>query len=128
MDYLGLAGLSVPILGLAAPLLVTWMVLRHRRQRTERVHLTVLALADKGMPVPAALLEPEGSRRSAYQTPFTLIGAGVGLAACGALLGGDLMRFGSPLGLLPICIGLAQLIAVRLDRNDTRRHAEPPLV
>jgi Domain of unknown function (DUF6249) len=116
-----LAGLLIPILGILAPVAIVFLVLQHRAQMREKTLETAKHFADKGMPIPRELLEPPGPPGETANWRFraiSLIGAGVGLALLFWSL--DLL-FLSGIGGLLICVGVAQLIAWRLDRNDAKR-------
>jgi Domain of unknown function (DUF6249) len=114
-----LAGLMVPLAGIAFPIIVIIVVLQFRERHRKQLYDTVRHYADRGMPVPRELIEP--SRRSALFTPrycaFTLIGLGLGLALMfwsmdlAALMG---------IGGLLVCVGVAQLVALALDARDAR--------
>jgi Domain of unknown function (DUF6249) len=117
-----LAGLLIPLAGIAFPLAVLVVVLQFRERQRKQLYDTVKHYADRGMPVPRELLEPP--RRSALNTPrygaFTLIGLGVGLALMfWSLELASLMGIG---GLL-VCVGVAQLIALALDARDAQKNS-----
>jgi hypothetical protein len=116
-----LAGLLIPILGIIAPVVIVFVVLQHRAQMREKMLETAKYFADKGMPIPRELLDPPSPLGQAANWRFraiTLIGAGVGLALLFWLL--DVL-FLTGIGGLLVCVGVAQLIAWRLDHNDAKR-------
>jgi Domain of unknown function (DUF6249) len=122
-----IAGLLIPLAGIALPLAVLVVVLQFRERQRKQLYDTVKHYADRGMPVPRELLDPP--RRSSLNTPrygaFTVIGLGLGLALMfWALELPSLVGIG---GLL-VCVGVAQLIALALDARDAQRHsaALPP--
>jgi Flp pilus assembly protein TadB len=103
------------------PVVIVFVVLHFRQRQREQLYETVKHFADRGMPVPRELLDPPRQPRSAVTPRFyaiTLIGAGAGLALMFWSL--DLL-FLLGIGGLVACIGIAQLIAWRLDRNDEER-------
>ncbi|HEX7439666.1 MAG TPA: hypothetical protein VF319_06160, partial [Caldimonas sp.] len=53
--------LLVPIFSVLMPVLVVLVVMHYRHQRTIKLHETVKYLADRGMPVPRELLDPQAS-------------------------------------------------------------------
>jgi Domain of unknown function (DUF6249) len=122
-----LAGLLIPLAGIAFPLAVLVVVLQFRERQRKQLYDTVKHYADRGMPVPRELLDPP--RRSSLNTPrygaFTLIGLGLGLALMFWAL--ELSSLAGIGGLL-VCVGAAQLIALALDARDAHRHsaALPP--
>ncbi len=115
-----LAALLIPLAGIALPVIIIIVVLHFRQQQREKLYETVKHFADRGMPVPRELLDPPRARQddifgSARFRAITLIGTGVGLALMFWLLE---LAFLTGIGALLVCIGVAQLIAVRLDRRD----------
>jgi hypothetical protein len=115
--------LLIPVVAILMPIAIVVIVLAFARQAQERRHQTVMHLLEKGLPVPPELLQ--GSVRR-YGSPrmraLTLIGLGVGL--CGflyVLLG---QRSGIwAAGLIPLAIGLAQLVALKFEPPQP----EPPV-
>jgi hypothetical protein len=125
-----LAGLLIPLAGIAVPVVMVILVLRHRSRMREQLYETVKHFADRGMPVPRELLDPPAPRSMATVRFYalTLIGAGVGVALMFWSL--DLVSLIGIGGLL-VCVGIAQLIAWRLDRRDEHNpqasnDADPP--
>jgi hypothetical protein len=115
-----LAGLLIPLTGIVFPIIVLYVVLQSRERQRQQLYDTVKHYADRGMPVPRELLDPP--QRAQLNTPrygaFTAIGLGVGLALM--FLTMDLESLVGIGGLL-VCIGVAQLIALRLDARDAQR-------
>ena len=117
-----MGGQLIPILGILAsivlPIAIVAIVMQSRQRQRAALFDTVKHLADRGLPVPPELLNPP--RGGTAQTgprfrAITLIGVGIGLALMFWLLNLEfLMGIGALLG----CIGIAQLIAVRLDSAD----------
>ena len=115
-----LAGLLIPLAGIAVPVIIVIAVLHFRQRQRDKLYETVKHFADRGMPVPRELLDPpRPPQAEAFGSPrfraITLIGAGVGLALMFWSL--DLAYLMGIGGLL-VCIGAAQWIAVRMDRSD----------
>jgi hypothetical protein len=125
-----LAGLAIPLAGIAFPVFVIWLVLHFRERQRQQLYDTVKHYADRGMPVPRELLEPPAPSRRAINAPryaaFTLLGVGVGVM----LMFWSLELPGLiGIGGLVVCIGVAQLMALALDRRDEAREAaakQPP--
>ena len=118
-----LAGLLIPIVAILLPVLVVALVLHFKQRQRETLYETVKHFADRGMPVPRELLDPpQPAGQSVLGTPrsraFTLIGTGIGL---GLLFWFLELKFLIGIGGLLICIGLAQLFALKLDANDAKR-------
>ena len=116
-----LVALLIPLAGIALPVIIILVVLHYRQQQRERLYETVKHFADRGMPVPRELFDPPrpGWQRdmlgSARFRALTLIGTGVGVALMFWILD---LAFLTGIGALLVCIGVAQWIAVRLDRGD----------
>jgi Domain of unknown function (DUF6249) len=124
-----LVALLIPLAGIALPVLVIWLVLHFRERQRQQLYETARHYADRGMPVPRELLDPPTRSRRMANAPrfaaFTLIGVGVGIALMFWSL--DLPSL-IGIGGLVLCIGVAQLVAVVLDRRDEAREksATPP--
>jgi Domain of unknown function (DUF6249) len=118
-----LAGLLIPIIGIAAPVVIVFLVLQHRARGRDKLYDTVKHFADRGMPVPRELLEPPTPKPAATWRFYalTLIGAGIGVALLFWSL--ELVELAGIGGLL-VCVGIAQLIGFWLDRRDATSSAE----
>ena len=111
-----LAGMMVGVVGMLLPIAIIAVVLHFRQRRTQQLHDTVKHLADRGQPVPPELFEPPDGKRppeSAQFKAITLIGVGVGLGVMFYLLN---LKFLVGIGALLLCIGIAQLIALRIEK------------
>ena len=123
-----LTGLLIPIMGILLPVFIVGLVLHFKQRQREALYETVKHFADRGMPVPRELLDPpQSAGASVLGTPrfraITLIGVGVGLALMFWSLN---LEFLIGIGGLLVCIGLAQLFALRLDANEARRKPQDP--
>lgn len=100
--------------GVGLPALVVYLVLHYRFRQQELLHATVQRMAENGLPIPPALLDPP--RRPPRQSPqfnaITTLGVAVGLVLMFLML--DLRPLVG-VGVLVGCIGIAQLIALRLE-------------
>jgi hypothetical protein len=115
-------GLLIPVCAILMPLGVVIVALNFAWKYQERKHKTIVDLLEKGLPVPRELLRSPQRNGSALMRALTLVG--VGLGTCGFL--GAMFRFEHGLwaaGLIPLAIGVAQLIAIRLEPP---RPPEPP--
>jgi hypothetical protein len=126
MDYLYKLlspDLLVPIVAILMPIAIVVIVLAFARQAQERRHQTVVHLLEKGLPVPPELLRGPARRYgSPLMRALTLVGVGVGL--CGFLVVLLGMRSGVwAAGLIPLAIGVAQLIALKIEPP----RPEPPV-
>lgn len=114
--------LLIPIVAILMPIAVVALIALfvHRMQADK--HATIVNLLEKGLPVPRELLSPQRREGSPLMRALTLIGVGVGVSAfLGAMFGLDHGLWAS--GLIPLAIGVAQLVAIRLER----RRPESPL-
>jgi hypothetical protein len=111
-----LAGMAVGVISMLIPIAIVFVVLHFRHRRTQALYETVTQLSERGLPVPPDLLDPPAPRKSA-ETPLfraiTLIGVGVGLALMFYFLN---LRHLAGIGALLLCIGIAQIIALRIER------------
>jgi|SRR5688572_17544694 len=115
----------VAITGMVAvfgmPLLLVAIVLLYKHRQLRMTHDTILRLAEKGMPVPPELLQPPLRRQSGLRGGLILIGLGLGLSLFFLLAG----QPGWAIGFIPGLMGLALLIAWRIEQKSQDR-AEPP--
>jgi hypothetical protein len=109
-----LGGVMVAVTGILLPAVLLWLVLAHRARRHQRLMDTVRHYADRGLPLPRELLAPPPGPRwvSPRFIAMSLLGAGVGVAIMFWAM--DLV-FLCGIGALLGCVGLAQLIALKLD-------------
>ena len=118
--------LFIPLVVMAAPVLVVVILLRYRHQRTQARYRTLLQLADKGVALPPQLLVEPDLAYSERRRALVLIGAGLGLMAMFLSLPGQLDNGLSAhslwgLGLLPLMIGLGYLASWWLNRREQPR-------
>jgi hypothetical protein len=115
-------GLLVPLFAIALPIIIVAIVMYSRNVRSRQRHETIGRLIEKGLPVPPELL---GSQHDVFATispkvsplrsAFTLMGLGVGLIIFFVAEGGD--NWG--IGAIPLSIGLAQLLAWKLEKPQS---------
>jgi Domain of unknown function (DUF6249) len=114
-----IAGLLIPLAGIAFPVAVIWLVLHFRERQRQQLYETVKHYADRGMPVPRELLDPPKPAQRPGNAPrfiaFTLIGVGIGI---GLMFWNLELPNLVGIGGLVVCIGVAQLVALALDRRD----------
>jgi hypothetical protein len=104
------------------PLLLVAIVLLYKHRQLRMTHDTILKLAERGVAVPPELLRPPRRRNSGLRGGLVLIGLGIGLSLFFLLAGTPAW----PIGLIPGLMGVALLIAWRVESNS-RDKAEPPL-
>jgi len=115
-------GLLIPVCAILMPLGVVIVGLNFAWKYQERKHKTIVDLLEKGLPVPRELLRAPQRNGSALMRALTLLGVGVGTCGfLGAMFGLEHGLWAA--GLIPLCIGVAQLIALRLEPP---RPPEPP--
>ena len=106
--------LLIPVCGILMPLAVIVFALNYAYKYQERKHKTIVDLLEKGLPVPRELLRPQQRQGSPLMRALTLVGLGVGVSAfLGAMFRLDRGLWAC--GLIPLCIGIAQLIALKLE-------------
>jgi Domain of unknown function (DUF6249) len=123
-----LAGMFVGIIGILLPVAIIWVVFHYRQRKTDALYATVKHLADKGQPIPPELLDPprEVQERSG-DTPLvralTTLGAGIGLGLMFWIMN---IKFLIGIGVLVACIGLAQLLALAIERRKAAGSTSMP--
>jgi hypothetical protein len=106
--------LLIPVCAILMPLGITVIALNFAYKYQERKHKTVVDLLEKGLPVPRELLRSPRRAGSALMRALTLVGVGVGTSAfLGAMFHFDHGLWAA--GLIPLAIGVAQLIALKLE-------------
>ena len=106
--------LLIPVCGILMPLGIAALALNFAFKYQERKHKTVVDLLEKGLPVPRELLRSARREGSALMRALTLVGIGVGTSAfLGAMFHFDHGLWAA--GLIPLAIGVAQLIALKLE-------------
>ena len=111
------------LLGMLMPVAIVLIVLNFAHKYQERKHRTVVDLLEKGLPVPRELLRSGRREGSALMRALTLVGMGIGVSAfLGAMFHLDHGLWA--IGLIPLSIGVFQLIALKLEPQ--RPEAVPP--
>jgi hypothetical protein len=106
--------LLIPVCGMLMPLGIVVIALNFAWKTQERKHKTIVDLLEKGLPVPRELLRSPRREGSALMRALTLVGVGIGTCAfLGAMFGLEHGLWAS--GLIPLAIGVAQLIALKLE-------------
>ena len=113
--------LLIPLCGMLMPLGIVVVALNFAYRYQERKHKTIVDLLEKGLPVPRELLRSSRREGSALMRALTLVGVGVGTSAfLGAMFQLDHGLWAA--GLIPLAIGVAQLIALKIEPQPP----EPP--
>jgi len=116
--------LIIPLCGMLMPLFIVVAALNFLWRYQERKHKTIVDLLEKGLPVPRELLRASRREGSALMRALTLVGVGVGTSAfLGAMFQLDHGLWAA--GLIPLSIGVAQLIALKIEPQRPEA-AEPP--
>ena len=106
--------LLIPVCAILMPLGIAALALNYAFKYQERKHKTVVDLLEKGLPVPRELLRAPQRAGSPLMRALTLVGIGVGTSAfLGAMFHLDHGLWAA--GLIPLAIGVAQLIALKLE-------------
>jgi hypothetical protein len=115
-------GLLIPVCAILMPLGVVIAGLNFAWKYQERKHKTIVDLLEKGLPVPRELLRAPQRNGSPLMRALTFVGIGLGTCGfLGAMFGLEHGLWAS--GLIPLFIGIAQLIALKLEPP---RPPEPP--
>ena len=103
-----------------APVLIVALIMYFGFSKNRAMHRTVRMLAEKGQPIPAALLAPPTPavrQRSDMRRGIVLVMVGVGIMVCfGAW--NDWEGGAWALGVIPFVIGLGYLLVWKLERGN----------
>jgi hypothetical protein len=118
--------LLIPLVVMAAPVLIVLMVMRYRYQQTQARYRTLLQLAEKGVELPTQLLVEPQIAYSERRRALVLISGGIGvmltlLSVPGQLDNGHSVRELWGLGLLPLMTGFGYLASWWLNRRGAER-------
>lgn len=111
---------------MTTPIIILMIFLRYRTRHAQERYRTLLALADKGVELPAGLLAEAQDHDADRRRALVLIGGGIGVMAMCAALPFE-MHDGSRIaslwgiGLLPLMTGLGYLANWWLHRRDEMR-------
>jgi len=118
--------LFIPFAVLSAPILIVLIALRYRYLQTQMRFRALIDLAEKGVELPAELLQEPRAAYSERRRALILISTGLGIMAMFVALPGELGN-GERLaglwgiGLLPLMIGLGYLASWWLNRGGDMR-------
>ena len=117
----------IPLIVLAAPVLIILITLRYRDRQTQARYRTLLQLADKGVELPPQLLVESQGGDVERRRALVLIGGGLGVMAMFLAMPGPLDGNGMHvsqlwgLGLLPLMTGLGYLASWWFNRRESAR-------
>jgi Domain of unknown function (DUF6249) len=111
----GLVAVLAVVLVFGTPVIIVIAILVHKARRTQRIHQTVVALAEKGLPIPPDLFvdKPAADNTSPLHKAVILIGTGAGLTIFFLSLPDRHTPWG--VGMIPLLIGLGYLIVWKLE-------------
>jgi NADH:ubiquinone oxidoreductase subunit K len=120
------AMMPMMLIGTLAPLVfvigLVLVVLVYRYRRERQLHETITRLVEKGLPVPKELFPIRSAPKWRLFGALTLIGLGVGLIIYFCTqpqvhVGAQILDFNDwGIGAIPLAIGLAQLLAWKLEQ------------
>ena len=114
--------LLIPVVVMAAPVLIVLTVLRYRYRQTQARYQALMQLADKGVELPPQLLVEPQIAYSERRRALVLISSGLGLMVTLLVLPGEfdhgrrVSEFWG-LGLLPLMTGLGYLASWWLNHD-----------
>ena len=117
----------IPLIVLAAPVLIILITLGYRDRQTQARYRTLLQLADKGVELPPLLLVESQPGDVERRRALVLIGGGLGVMAMFLTLPGEFNGNGTHvsqlwgLGLLPLMTGLGYLASWWFNRRESAR-------
>jgi hypothetical protein len=104
------------------PVILVAIILWFKHRKLKMTHETIARLAEKGLPVPPELLEPPArASNAALRGGLVLVGLGIALAVFFATTRGPWS-----IGLIPGLMGVALLIAWRIESRQGDRGSQPP--
>ena len=109
------------ILVFGTPVIIVIAILMHRARRTQRIHETVLRLAEKGLPIPPDLFvdKPPEDMRSSLHKGVVLIAVGLGLTIFFLTLPERNVPWG--VGMIPLLIGVGYMIVWWLENRKENK-------
>jgi len=111
-----------------SPVLIVALIMYFGFSKNRAMHRTVRMLAEKGQPIPAALLAPPTPavrQRSDMRRGIVLVMVGVGIMVCfGAW--NDWEGGGWALGVIPFVIGLGYLLVWKLEGGNKKEIPPAP--
>lgn len=118
--------LFIPLVIMAAPVVIVLIVLRYRYLQTQARYRTLLQLADKNVDLPTTLLAEPGEAFSERRRALVLISGGIGLiltllALPGHFDDGHSVRSLWGFGLLPLMTGVGYLASWWLNQRGGTR-------
>src|SRR5712691_5657273 len=98
------------VVSFGLPLLLVAIILYYKHRRMRLTHETIMALAEKGLPVPPELLDPPRRSDAGLRGGLVLVALGIGLAIF-------LAEVHAPwsIGLIPGFMGVALLLAWAIE-------------
>lgn len=114
----GLVALLAVTLVFGTPIIIVIAILVHKSRRTQRIHQTVVALAEKGLPIPPDLFidRPPADSTSTLHKGVVLIAVGLGLTIFFLSMTERHAPWG--VGMIPLLIGVGYLIVWKLEGKD----------
>ncbi|MEP7084284.1 MAG: DUF6249 domain-containing protein [Betaproteobacteria bacterium] len=114
----GLVAMLAVLLVFGTPIIIVIAILVHKSRRTQRIHQTVVALAEKGLPIPPDLFvdRPAYDSSSTLHKGVVLIAVGLGLIFF--FLSMTERRGPWGVGMIPLLIGVGYLIVWKLESKD----------
>jgi len=110
----GLVALLAIVLVFGTPVIIVIAILVHKSRRTQRIHQTVVALAEKGLPIPPDLFADRPPQKTPpLHTAVILIGTGLGLIVFFLSIPDRHTPWG--VGMIPLLIGVGYLIVWKLE-------------
>jgi hypothetical protein len=113
----GLVAMLAVILAFGTPIIIVIAILIHKARRTQRIHQTVVALAEKGLPIPPEIFIDKPSADTDSASPLRrgviLVAVGVGLTIFFLSMPDRDAPWG--VGMIPLLIGVGYLIVWKIE-------------
>ena len=120
----GAVAMLAVILVFGTPVIIVIAILVHKARRTQRIHQTIVALAEKGLPIPPDIFvdKPSADSTSPLHKAVILIGTGAGLTVFFLSMPDRNTPWG--IGMIPLLIGLGYLIVWKLEGKKEDKKAD----
>jgi hypothetical protein len=120
-------GVLVPLFSVVfifgTPIVLVALILRYRTKQAHLLHQTILTMVEKGVPVPAELLNPPRRAKSDLRSGIALMAVGLGLTIFFAVTTGNSGAWG--IGMIPLLLGIGFIIAWKIEGRNKEGRTDP---
>lgn len=113
----------IPFAMFGAAVLIVFFALQAQHKRRELEHKQRMLALEKGLPVPPSFIAEKPKAHNPYAAPLVWIAIGFGLLIMAWPIGEPQM---AGVAAIPLCIGVALLIANIINQKRLAKEKEPP--